>query len=215
MKIQHLVSSFVLTLAGLGVGYSLHPPVSNTASVMAVDQTPPFEYLLNPKSFSEIENTRAALDALGLQFLMELQGRRAGLLFGPTTAPRSLHDRAVLTEVVQELEQGRQAFQGTGQEVVLTQHLLWLLKKEKLNDRWLNTFLAFLYQHPTEPWVARWTDDAVDISRAAGREPEVLEALRHLESIPLQFDARTRAQAVLANRTPASPAAESASSRVL
>jgi hypothetical protein len=47
-----------------------------------------------------------------------------------------------------------------------------------------------LYRHPTHPLVGRGAERALRIGRVTGREDEVLDAFRHVSSIPLEFDVK-------------------------
>jgi hypothetical protein len=98
---------------------------------------------------------------------------------------------------IQELEQGIQEFRETGQELLLAEELLRLLKKEKSYDRWLDLYLQLTYEHPTDGLIARCTRDALRFSSLTGRDCELMNAFEHLNQIPFDCPAREQAQAAL------------------
>lgn len=187
-------------VAGYGTRALYDPPVYNLKET----QTAGLDYFFSPRSFSEVENAKAMLEAVCTRFTTEIRSQlyRCGLI--ACAAPdRSdeLRERR-LAAAIRTLEEGIEQFQGTGQEMVLTQDLLVVLKAQKLFDQWIHVYLNAVYRHPTDPSVARWTSEALTIGRAAGREGEILEALRHVAAIPLEFEVKHQIESQLAKEVP-------------
>jgi hypothetical protein len=77
------------------------------------------------------------------------------------------------------------------------QDLLWLLKYERLYDRWISTYLAALYAHPTHPIIGGLASEAWTIAASTGRTPEIESAFRHLMAIPLEFESKRLVKAAM------------------
>lgn len=169
---------------------------------LPVDRVPAGRYLVAPSSFSEIENARAELDALGHQYLTEIRVRSrvyrtdAGLRSAATGASETL----VPDDVVASLKRGIQEFEGTGTEEVLIQELLLALHGYGMADRWLDEFLTALYARPDRLWLGGLARRALLQGRATGRESEVIEAFEHTLAIPVGLPVKERLAEVLADR---------------
>lgn len=199
MKTQMVFRSVVLCV-GLGsVGFALRGLAPLSTMVSLQRDVPRLEYFASAQSFSEVEQVRAQLEALSRRHLYmlqvrqveALQGARAGGTGGKATG------RDAVGQVVQELGQAIQEFQGTGEEAKLTNGLLILLASEGSYGRWLDVYLDLLYRRPTEDVVGRLTETAVVAGRETDRLDEVLRGFRHLAQIPMDFEGRRRAEAVL------------------
>jgi hypothetical protein len=103
------------------------------------------------------------------------------------------------------LEKGVVEFGGSGQELVLVGDLLRDLKSAELLDRWIEVYLKVAYDHRTATLVSDFAEDAVLISKARGREHDVLQALRHVNAIPLDFEGKHRISTVLLQLRNADP----------
>ncbi|MEW6301980.1 MAG: hypothetical protein AB1705_00820 [Verrucomicrobiota bacterium] len=146
------------------------------------------EDLAPPMSFSEVENAGDTLDALARQFLTQV---RAG---------HSVRTRAYCKHIpgaIQELEEGIEQFNETPQQAMLVRELLWLLKREKQYDRWIDLYLSELYRHPRRETVGVLAEEAVALAQDVGRAPEVLAAFRHLCDIPQDFDSKRQVAVAL------------------
>jgi hypothetical protein len=88
-------------------------------------------------------------------------------------------------------------FEGTEQQPVVAQGLLLALKKAGRFDRWTEVYLKMLYEHPTDSVVSRLADEALKISRLAGQQHRVLEALTYLSAFPAKFAGKPTIQAAL------------------
>jgi len=183
-----LVGSAILSAAAgfvLGVG-------NQSQWVMFVQQRVPFETYLTEQSFSEIENTRAKLNALASEFLTDLRARHAPLpawSLAGTSGGNGIYT-VRRADALDELQRGIEQFKGTEQEMPLIQELLYLLKKEKLTSRWIDFYLETLYEHPTDPLVARNAKEALVLGETLGRDAELAKAFDLIRRIPLQVGAR-------------------------
>ena len=161
---------------------------------------PDLDFFVRPRSFSEIETTRAELEGLALRFRTETRARHLSL---------NQKNPAERQTVIAELERGIAEFKETPEELFLVQDLLLLLRAEGQNDRWLDVYLDILYRRPTQDLLATFLDTAQRLAQETGRESEVDSGFRHLLQIPLDFPAKRLLQdlhahaALQPNRPPA------------
>lgn len=185
------VSVVALVLAAAGAGYWLRGLTSHEGLILTV-APPRTEEVFSETSFSEIHNTKALLVELSERFVAETEEqlivahRRPDWCLTPTFA-RLLH----------QLDWGRAAFSGTQQEMYLTREFLRLLKFEAQSDRWLQVYLGCVYRHPTELEIAQLSADAIRAAHSCGRENELIEAYRHVCSIPFDFETKARIRTAL------------------
>jgi hypothetical protein len=199
MRIPQLVSLILVALAAGGSGFVARGWHDRSMDVLPPGEMPPADSFFSSNSFSEIETAKSVLEALSTQFLTENRIRR-GLIYMKSISGGSLENpvrQARVAEVLKELEHGIGQFKGTEQELYLVQDMLWVLKKEKFYDRWLDLYLRTLYQHPMDDFAGHYANEAIMISQVAGREEEVLDGLKHLCGIPLEFDAKHNIEAAL------------------
>lgn len=150
----------------------------------------PLDYFLETKSFSEVENTKALLDALAAQSISALRTR--------FEAQAGARNRATIAAAaLQELESRLAEFTGTEQEYILVNEQLLLLFQSGQPDRWLDVYLNTVYERPTLELVGRQAKRALEVARQIGREDELWAAFHHVLSIPRPFEAKDRVQAVL------------------
>jgi len=95
------------------------------------------------------------------------------------------------------LENGIEEFKGTEHELRLIPDLLRALKSNGLFERWLQIYLGTLYTHPTDELVLTFARDAVHMGARTGREDEVMIALQHVCSIPLEFPGKIDLQSTV------------------
>jgi hypothetical protein len=183
--------------AGAALGYFIGVTRHEPDASLGVNQKVPLEAYFSEQSFSEIENTKARLKALGLEFISDVRSRHDQAGAGTTSGPFRRNPAYALDPAgaIEELEWGLEQFRGTEQEMYLTQELLCVLKKQKLEDRWLDVYLTALYSHPADPLIARFTKDAKLMSQARQRQPELTAAFELLDRIRAE---RPRASASLA-----------------
>ena len=161
-------------------------------------------------SFSEVENAKASIQGLAEEFMTD-----AYLV--PWTRyvrSRATHqvcqsDKARKAEYIQRLEEGKTEFQGTDQELRITEKLLSAMRGAEMNDRWLDTYLNLLYRHPTEPTVGRLASFAAQIAGRLGKEEAVRQAFSVVMSIPLDSQAKTQVENALRELSTESASAES------
>ena len=199
MNIRQLTYSILLSVLAGSSGYYSHALRRDTVSFIPAQSMPAMDYFFSPESFSEIENTKALLDALCVRVVAEI---RAKLLTGTLTATKSSRSANALreppySEAIKELEAAAEEFKGTHQELRITQDLLSALKRARLYDRWTEVYLNALYQHPTHELVGRLANVAVVVSKTAGLEQDLQNGFRHLSSIPLEFDVKQHVQEAL------------------
>jgi hypothetical protein len=185
-----LVMATILLVGAAGYGAGAR----QVPIIMPVQQRVPLEYFVTEDSFSEIENTRAKLNGLASQFLMEVRLRHhasalgaRGVSHGPNPAYVSQRARAI-----NEIERGIEEFRGTEPELSLVQEQLYLLKREQQPDRWLDVYLRVLYEHPTASVVRSNLRCAQEISESIGRERELAAAFHFLTRIPGDLPAKTQ-----------------------
>ena len=174
----------VLACYALGVlcGYyyqAVHSPDAGAATTKI-----PRDYLVDSKSFSEIENTKVELAALCAEFVTTwrqvrlAQVRRTGSIVSETEVP----DSAILA-----LRQGIEQFSGTPGETVLTEELLRYLAQEKYYTTFLDEYLRMSYRTPAAEALASFGVVAVSAARLTDRVGELTEALNHRASIPKSY----------------------------
>jgi hypothetical protein len=189
---MNITSNVLPALAAFAVGcfgYFLGTAGDRPVAQLSANRAVPLEYYAPAKTFSEIENTRALLDALAARYV-----EHARVLIVEEFVHQTAHrrtgglnpDRPRL-QAIRLLEEGLAQFEGTDQAVRLVPTLLYALKREALPDRWLDVYLAVLYRHPTHELLPAMAHDALQMARAAGREREVATAFDHWLRIPSEF----------------------------
>jgi hypothetical protein len=199
MKCDHqticLAACFLIAGAG---GYCLQALYDRPVSALTAAQPAGLDSFLAVRSFSEVENARALMEALAARSLQDLRIRRIATQRAPSAV--SVADRSTrLTEIIEGFRAAIREFEGTGQELLFVQDLLAIFKREGRHDEWLSLFLEHLYRDPTHEWFGRMAREALVIGKAAHREPEVLAALNHVRGLPLEFTAKSIVQSVLAS----------------
>jgi hypothetical protein len=136
--------------------------------------------------------------------LQELRARRIGTGRPDvhSASPSPVREQQ-LNALIQDFHSAIREFHGTSQELLLVQDLLWLHKREGDPSAWVRLYLDALYRHPTHQIIGRLSEEALAISKAVQREQDVLDALNHLERIPLDFESKHLIQATLARATDA------------
>lgn len=191
MKVITALPHLLLAAATGYLGFAARGLLPRQVTSSSLQEVPPVELFYVPRSFSEVEQTRARLQALGSQCLYRqyldrlhlLQARRSRNEPDPPPGQR-------FPQSIRALEQSLEEFRGTGEELTLTHALLTLLRQEQLADRWLEVYLDSLYHHPTADLVGQEARRALDLARSVNREKELLEALRHIADIPFDFPAK-------------------------
>lgn len=197
-KLRTIALHLTVAIIAASAGFYLHALRPEMTKVLKTHNNLSLDYYYTAESFSEVENTKAQLQALSTQFLLESRGRR-WTLFQRLSCESGLNEQAYVNYVessIDELKQAIAEFKGTEQELFVVQDLLLVLKKEKRPAQWVQTYLELLYQHPTSMLVSDSAADALSFAKAVGRESEVMDALRHVRSIPFAFAGRERLEAV-------------------
>ncbi len=194
MKLNRLALLFLVSAVTGWVGYYTGVMREPSVTQMPRGATVALDQLVSLESFSEVEQARTVLDALAVRYIanaqaliaQEVMSRHAN--FGvqkPDSERPILAAIRLLDEVIPE-------FKGTGVELRLLPLLLYALKQEKSYDRWLDVYLDALYHHPTDELVSSLAEEAVVISKAAGREQELTYGLRYVSGIPADLLTKSR-----------------------
>jgi len=147
--------------------------------------TPGVEYFYAPKTFSELENTAALLDAECDELIAEVRSENGV----------SMTDDSA--NAIRELTAAREQLRGSKQELAVTEELLWFLKKAGQTERWLEIYSEVLYERPTDPLIGRFAEDAVRLARGTPRQDALLRAFEFVSDMPITWDAKAKVQAVL------------------
>ncbi len=204
LRVRQRTFVLLLLVGAFGGGYGMRSLHEDYTAPVAVDGVPPLEFFITRQSFSETENAKTALEAMCARFQAAV---RARVLKGRYENDRRDLSPDVLARAIRDLESGAKQFEGTGQELVLTADLLRDLRAAGRLERWIDVYLKTVYAHPMHPLAGDFASEAILVAKSVGREPEVIQALNHVGSIPLEFETRHRVAAVLSctNRPPLSP----------
>ncbi len=191
MRSSTLLIALTTSLVSGLVGYSVGRLWEGTPTQFSADVPTKAEYLTSTDSFSEVEQARKLIDALSLRYVD--QANR--LVYQKNKAPRATSAPegadGTPSEITVALENAAHEFRGTGSKANITRNLLLALKRDHCPRRWVEVYLDALYRMPLEPLVAELARESLQISRAAGRGPDVAAALRHLAATPGPFEGRT------------------------
>jgi hypothetical protein len=173
-------------LLSAALGYSLKTHSDNNDSILRLEQQVPFDAYFSEQSFSEIENAKAKLRALGQEFITNVRAQHS---LHPSASRQGPFYRnpayAVHPErAMDELRWGIDQFQGTETESLLVRELLGLLKKQNLGDQWLDLYLDSVYRHPADPLIDLYAKDAAAIADYQQRQDELDDAFEFLHKIP-------------------------------
>jgi hypothetical protein len=198
MKTQAAISIILCALTSGGAGYLFRAQKTDGSVILSSKDVVQADYLVPPDSFSRVNNTKNALQGLSAR----LDAGIVDAVWAYDRLPKSsasekrraeqVLDRAIHSGVAVVHE-----FEGTAQQPVVAQGLLLALKKAGRFDRWTEVYLEMLFKHPTDPVVSRLADEALKISRRAGQEHRVLEALTYLSAFPAKFAGKPAIQAAL------------------
>jgi hypothetical protein len=208
MKITQAFCMLLVSVSAGCVGYWLRGQTEGSGTFLAAKAAAPLDYLVVPDSFSRIENARSSLETLCTRLRLEVETRlcedgRMRLQAGGSTRVQE----ARLERIVRDLEDGMSEFDGTDQKIYVAEDLLTVLKHEERLNRWVEVYLAALYEHPTHPVVSHLAGQAVRIGKLAGREDEVVTALTHVSGIPWDFEGKDKIEAALAESQAPGPLA--------
>ena len=198
MKLSQCIGIFLISVTAAFGGYWLGGHVQNSGTFLAAKSLPQLDYVVVPDSFSRIENARQDLEGLCARLRLEIETRlceqrRVQLQAGVSSAAQT----ARLDRIIRDLEDGMNEFEGTDQKLYVAEDLLCVLKREEHYNRWVEVYLRALYEHPMHPLVSRFAAEAITMGKQTGRESDVLSALTHLSSIPLDFQGKEKIEAAL------------------
>ncbi len=177
-------SILVISLLAAGSGFLLRDLPGRLPQAAAHSSLPDLDLYVQPRSFSEIEVTRAELTGLALRFRTE--ARMKQLERTGQQPPGAAQRQAAIAE----LERGIAEFKDTPEELYLVSDLLLLLRADGQSDRWLDVYLEVLYRRPTQEVLAALVPAARRMAQQARRDAEVEVAINHVLTIPLDFPAK-------------------------
>ena len=192
-----------LALISASAGYLLRAQKTDGSLVLSVRDVVQEEYLVAPGSYSRVENTLNALGALctrqrlGIQEATEAYDQLARN--GETSKGQAA---VVLERAIRDAETTTGEFEGTEQQLYVVQDLLGLLERARRFDQWTQLYLKALYERPTHCVVSRLAPKAVGISKLAGQQQQVLDALRYLTALPADFAGRAQIESALGSVQP-------------
>lgn len=194
-----LLGAILLAFASGGFGYYLHAFRENTTSALSVRRIAALDYYVSWDSFSEVDEAKALLQASATQIIQELREQPGVGVFEVNAGSISQNqgNDLQLTQALRNLEQRIEEFNGTQQELLLVQELLWILWRESRYGQFMDVYLRAIYMHPTHDLVGHFADKALHISQRLGREQEMMKAFRHVTMIPLDFRAKRRVWSIL------------------
>jgi hypothetical protein len=198
MKTPTAALIILLSLASGGAGYLLHAHKADGSLILSVKDVVRADYLAPPDSFSRVKNTKNALR--GLSMRVDVGIVDAGWAYDrlpKSSVSEKKRAEQVLERTIHAGEAAVQELEGTAQQPVVAQALLFALKKGGRFDRWTEVYLEMLFKHPTDPVVSRLAKQALEISKLAGQEQRVLEALIYLSVSPAQYAGKPAIQAAL------------------
>ncbi len=203
MRAATAIALVSLALVSASAGYLLRAQKTDGSLILPVRDVVQEQYLVAPDSYSRVENTINALDALctrqrlGIQEATEAYDRLARN--GETSEGRAA---VVLERAIHDAETTMGEFEGTEQQLYVLQDLLGLLERARRFEQWTQLYLKGLYEHPTHCVVSRLATKAVRISKLAGQQKEVFDALRHLAALPADFAGRGQIELALGSVQP-------------
>lgn len=181
------------------VGYYLGAMRNPGAMRLAGDSGVALDYLVSTKSFSEVEQARAVLDALAGQYAQSAERLivQEHLSQQFDYRVRMSNPERPTVAAIHLLDEALPEFRGTEAELRLLKPLLIALKREKLYDRWLDAYLDALYRHPTHEMMSTLAAEALGIGQTVGREQELTAGLRYVSDFPFHFPAKSKIEHTL------------------
>ena len=196
------ISVAILTLVSGIAGYLLRASRTDGSLVLQAQDVPE-EYFASPDSFSRVENTKNALDALCARLRVKIQESTAAYDKLARNGPASSSQAAVFLEgAIRDSQTIMRQFEGTEQQLDILPDHLRLLERAGRLDVWTHLYVQALYEHPTHLMVSRLAKDAVKISKLAGQPERVLNAFRYLCAGPEEFAGKREIQAALSAGQP-------------
>jgi hypothetical protein len=190
---KHLTWALLLTLGAGWTGYRVHQTKEAHASLPA-GAVPSIECLAGPESFSRVDNAKNTLEALCLRLRLKAQNELVAIMQEPSASSQR---RQALEPLIRQLEAGMHDFEGTEQELEFAQDLFVAYNCTAQFERWIDLYLMVSYRHPMHPVPLRLAHQALALGRQAGRLQDVLQALRHVNAIPFDFEGKDKVAAVL------------------
>ena len=198
MKIRLAVLSVVLSLVSGGAGYGLRARKTDGSLVLSARDVIQEDYLAPPDSYSRVKNTINSLAGLCTRIRLGIQESALAYdtLVGHGEGP-SAQAALVLERATRKGETALRDFEGTDQQLYVLKDLLHLLERARQFNRWTQLYLAAVCEHPTHPVVSQLARQAITISKQAGQQKQVLDALRSLATLPGKFEGKDQIGAAL------------------
>jgi hypothetical protein len=197
MRAPAAIALALLALVSAGAGYLLRAQKTDGSLVLSVRDVVQEEYLVAPDSYSRVENTKNTLDGLCTRVRLGIQ--EATEAYDRLARNKTSKGRAavVLERAIRDAETTMGEFEGTEQQLYVVQDLLGLLERARRFEQWTQLYLKALYERPTHCVVSHLAHKAVRISKLAGQQKQVLDALRYLAAVPAEFGGRAEIEAAL------------------
>jgi len=199
MRKYTLICIIALSVAGgAGGGYLVRAQRTDGSLVLSLNDAVQLEHLASQDTFSRVRNTRNTLDALSARSAIEIMDalRAHGQLPKNNDLERT-KAREALEHIINAAEEAVQEFEGTAQQLQVTQSLLLALQRAERFDRWTEVYLKALYEHPSHPFVTRLANDAIKNSKRAGQQDRVFEALSILNAFGPTLEGKAHIEAAL------------------
>jgi hypothetical protein len=198
MRAPAAIALVSLALVSASAGYLLRAQKTDGALVLSVRDVVQEEYLVAPDSYSRVENTKNTLDGLCTRVRLGIEEATATYERLAKNGETSNRQAAVVLErAIRDAETAVREFEGTEQQLDVVQDLLRLLERSGRFDLWTRFYLKALYERPTHQIVSHFASEAVRISKLAGQQKQVLDALRYLAAVPAEFAGRAEIEAAL------------------
>lgn len=183
MRLTKTIAGILICLAVGGAGGYFFGAQKTEASL---ERSNSVEFLVEPDTFSRVQNTKNMLDALSKQ-------ARTAILHAIGTYQQLPQDseserkkaEEILDHIIHVSESAMREFDGTEQQTVVAQALLLALQEGGRYERWTEVYLKMLYEHPECPVIVTSAPNAVRFGKLAGQQNQVVAALVSLDCRPL------------------------------
>jgi hypothetical protein len=195
-----ILAILVVFAAGGLFGYLFRARNTDASLVLSIKDVITDEYIAPPDTFSRVKNTKYAFDSLSTRVAIGITDAIAAYDRLPRTSESEIKTAGqVLARALHAGEAAMLDFEGTEQQAIIAQAFLHALRKAGEFNRWVEVYTKALYTHPTHRALCGLASEAIKISKAAGQQQRVLDALTYVLASPAEFAGRTAIQAALAS----------------
>ncbi len=194
-----VMAAVLMCLVAGTMGYYWRALHENSISKLSRRGVASLDYLVVAESFSEVENSKAVLQAAAEQIIMDIR-TRPGVGTVPGDSPSRYKPEVLAESFAQartDLENAIAEFRGSEQEMDLVQEMLWLVQRQGDYAHWTDVYLSALYAHPTHPMIGVFAERARRYSQLCGREKSMADAFQYLRNIPMDYDGKQKILATL------------------